>query len=42
MVNLPVLITKIASKVDGSVTIALETRELPPQSAGISCISIGE
>ena len=33
MVNLPVLITKIASKVDGSVTIALETRELPPQSA---------
>lgn len=30
---LPVLITGIASKVDGSIKVTLETRELPPQEA---------
>jgi len=32
-ITLPVLITSIASKVDGSVKITLETRELPAQEA---------
>ena len=32
-ITLPVLITGIASKVDGSVKVTLETRELPAQEA---------
>ena len=32
-ITLPVIITSIASKVDGSIKVTLETRELPSQEA---------
>lgn len=32
-ITLPVIISSISSKVDGSIKVSLETRELPPNSA---------